>query len=221
EAQIKAITDDLQVDAVKIGMLPDSSHPEIIAKFIKAGKLKNIVLDPVMVATSGDALISNSNILPLIQYLFPCADLITPNLNETQVLVKHPVSDTKQMLQAAKELLELGPKAVLIKGGHLQSEKMTDLLLLSSRVEHPFWFSLPKIESNNLHGTGCTLSSAIAFFLGNGENIEKAVHSAKNYIYQAILSGKNLHIGNGHGPVNHFFEPISLTNKKYYKKEEF
>ena len=139
----------------------------------------------------------------------PLATLFTPNLSEAQVLTGIRVNGQESMQAAAHELLKLGSRAVLIKGGHLDGGRMYDLLQVKDEPE-PHLFSADKVESNNTHGTGCTLSSAIATRLALGDSLEDAVARAKEYVWQGILTGKDVHIGDGHGPLNHFHSPEAM-----------
>ena len=145
----------------------------------------------------------------LTSQLMPMATLITPNLSEAEVLTGKRITTISEMEIAAKELLGFGSQAVLVKGGHLNENEMCDVLYIKGE-EHPHRFSSPKIESRNTHGTGCTLSSAIATYLALGEPLDEAVRKAKAYVYEGILNGKDVHIGEGHGPLNHFFAPVAM-----------
>lgn len=200
-AQIDAVLDDLDVNAVKIGML---SSPDIIATV--SGRLKAftgpIVLDPVMVAKSGDALLRTDAVNALVTQLLPMATLLTPNLPEAAKLLGGPEATTLVEMRAqGLALLNLGPKAVLMKGGHATSEICTDFLITKSGV---FEFTALRIQTKNTHGTGCTLSSAIAAGLAKGLDMEAAVGDAHTYLQAAIAKADTLTIGSGHGPVHHF-----------------
>ena len=162
-----------------------------------------------MVSTSGHKLMEDNAIEALTSQLMPMATLITPNLSEAEVLTGKHITTIPEMEIAAKELLGFGSQAVLVKGGHLNENEMCDVLYIKGE-EHPHRFSSPKIESRNTHGTGCTLSSAIATYLALGEPLDEAVRKAKTYVYQGILNGKDVHIGEGHGPLNHFFSPVAM-----------
>ncbi len=197
-AQITAIFEDVEVAAVKIGMLaqPDIIHQ--IADVLEKYKPPFIVLDPVMVATSGDPLISSGAIDVLKERLIPLADVITPNISEAQKLSRKAVLD---MHVAAKELLALGSRAVFLKGGHLKEVQARDVLAMSDGAVHEF--SVPRIDTPNTHGTGCTLSSAIAAYLAKGENMPSACEKAKAYLSGALEASEELDVGYGHGPVHH------------------
>lgn len=206
-AQIKAVVTDIGVDAVKIGMLHDPEVVHVVASAIQEYKLTRVVLDPVMVATSGDALIAPPTIQVLVRELFPLVSVITPNLDEASLLLQRPILSRSDLDLAAQDLCKMGAKAALVKGGHLAGEQVTDVLLSSGKLHD---FSSTRIVSQNTHGTGCTLSSAIACYLGMGHPLEAAVGMARNYILQAIAAGSNMKIGAGHGPLNHGFAPIKM-----------
>lgn len=202
--QLDAVFLDLNIAAVKIGMLADSSIIELIAEKLEQYRPPYIVLDPVMVATSGDTLLKDSAINKLKERLLPLASLITPNLPEAAVLtgLDKPESET-EMHQMVSALRELNTAAVLLKGGHLEeSDQSNDLLITSESVQT---ISADRIITKNTHGTGCTLSSAIASYLAQNNDLLTAVGHAKHYITQAIIHSQNLHVGQGHGPVDHFF----------------
>ena len=202
-AQIQAVLDDIGVDAVKIGML---NTPEVIvevAQRLAAGDCPNIVLDPVMVAKSGDQLLQEEAVTALRQHLIPISTIITPNIPEAEVLSGLPVGNRSQMETAARALLELGGRAVLLKGGHLRGEDSPDCLVTAGA--DPIWLEGNRLATPNTHGTGCTLSSAIAAHLAHGLTIAGAVSAAKEYLRRAIIAGADYRLGQGHGPVHHFF----------------
>ncbi|ACF14493.1 phosphomethylpyrimidine kinase [Chloroherpeton thalassium ATCC 35110] len=202
--QIDAIFEDIGADAVKIGMLNDAAIIRAVAERLKAHHAKNIVLDPVMVAKSGDKLLQSEAINALKSELFPIVKLLTPNLPEAEVLLGGEILTRKDMEDAAKALKMFGARAVLVKGGHSNETTCADCLLSDDQRIH--WFENPRIETENTHGTGCTLSSAIAAYMGKGQTIKDAVASAKAYISEAIQAGKDYRLGNGHGPVRHFYK---------------
>jgi len=206
-AQIKAVVSDIGVDAVKIGMLHDPEVVHVVASAIREFKLTRVVLDPVMVATSGDALIASSTIAVLVKELFPLVSVITPNLDEASLLLQRPITTRAELDWAAKDLVSMGARAALVKGGHLTGDEVTDVLLSNGQLGS---FSSARIASQNTHGTGCTLSSAIACYLGMGHGLEAAVGLARSYILQAIAAGADVKIGAGHGPLNHGFSPIKM-----------
>ncbi len=202
-AQLDAVLCDIACDAVKIGMLFSSELIRTVAEGLQRHGVKQIVLDPVMVAQSGDRLVQDEAIDALKKYLIPLADIITPNLPEASVLLGRDVKTTEEIMPAAVELAGLGCGAVLVKGGHLESDDCDDCLYLSAEKR---MITLPgkRIATSNNHGTGCTLSSAIAANLAKGVEVEEAVLRAKKYITAAIEAGATYKIGNGHGPVHHF-----------------
>ncbi len=201
-AQIDAVFSDLAVDAVKIGMLSRPAVIEAVAAGLDAFERTDAVLDPVMVAASGDPLLADEAVAVLVAELFPRAALITPNLQEAARILDAPVAAGRAQMQAqAEALLALGPRAVLVKGGHGEEAESADILLSSEGVQ---WFSAPRHETSNTHGTGCTLSSAIAAGLARGLDLAAAVSAAKDYVTAAIMAADQLAIGSGHGPVHHF-----------------
>lgn len=204
EAQIDAVLEDIGADAIKIGMLFSPELIEAVAQRLRQHRATNIVLDPVMVAQSGDRLLQNDAIAALKSELIPLADLVTPNLPETSVLLGRDIHSLDELEGAANELAQLGSSNVLIKGGHLEEGDSDDLLYLG---EENRLITLPekRIATTNNHGTGCTLSSAIASGLAQGLDLESSVHRAKEYITGAIASGADYSLGKGHGPVDHFF----------------
>lgn len=209
KAQIEAVMADIRPRAVKIGMVNDAGTIRAIAESLEAYPSHYTVLDPVMISTSGHRLMEEDAITALTDRLMPLATLITPNLHEAEALTGKKISTLSEMEAAARELLAFGSQAVLVKGGHLEEEEMCDVLYIKGETQ-PRLFSSPKIESRNTHGTGCTLSSAIATYLALGEPLGEAVRKAKAYVHQGISTGKDVHIGAGHGPLNHFFAPVAM-----------
>lgn len=204
EHQLDVVFSDLNVVAVKVGMLADANIIKVVAKKIKQYRPSFLVVDPVMVATSGDLLLEESAISTLKSELLPLADVITPNLPEGAALIGGKVpSNEDEMTTMIARLRELGAHSVLLKGGHLeQDENSNDLLIFADKVER---LSAKRVATRNTHGTGCTLSSAIASFLAQGYPLLEAVKLGKYYISSAIAHADELEIGKGHGPVNHFF----------------
>ena len=201
-AQMDSVFSDLKVDAVKIGMLSQVGVIETVAAGIERHGISRVVLDPVMVAASGDRLLSEDAIAALRTVLLPHAAIVTPNLPEAAAILGEEVAQDEQtMLDQGKRILAMGPSAVLIKGGHGSGPESTDLLIESTNVHR---FPAPRIATKNTHGTGCTLSSAIAAKLALGYTLHPAVEAAKAYISAAIAAGRDLDIGQGHGPVHHF-----------------
>ncbi|MCK4311171.1 MAG: bifunctional hydroxymethylpyrimidine kinase/phosphomethylpyrimidine kinase [Candidatus Cloacimonetes bacterium] len=204
--QIDAVICDIGVDAVKIGMLLSAEVIKVIARKLQEYKIKKIVLDPVMVAKSGDKLLQDDAINALKEKLIPLATIITPNLPEAEVLIDHKLNDKEDVELAAKKLLDCNNQAILIKGGHFVGDESSDCLILKEKDQIEIhWLKAQRIYSANTHGTGCTLSSAIASFMARDYSIFEAVRAAKDYITNAIIKGAEYKIGEGHGPVHHFY----------------
>lgn len=201
-AQINAIYDDLEPDALKSGMLFSKNIIDTVSDILKERNKSPYVLDPVMVATSGAKLLQDDAIDSMINKLFPLADVVTPNLPEAELLSNMKIKNYDDVEVAAKKILELGPKSVIIKGGHFEKFKSVDILLSEDKI---YEFESERIETKNTHGTGCTFSSAIATHLGQSFSLIDSVKHSKAYITSAIIYGANLNIGKGFGPVNHFF----------------
>lgn len=202
-SQLDAVFTDLNIVAVKIGMLSDSKIIQVVADKLKQYQPQHIVLDPVMVATSGDMLLEESAVASLKQYLLPLADLITPNLPEAAALTGQSVPQTKaQMHQLIDAIRVLDAKACLLKGGHLESDADSVDLLIAHDV---YELSAKRVATQNTHGTGCTLSSAIASYLAQGHELAHAVLLGKTYLTQALSYANELAVGQGHGPVHHFY----------------
>ncbi|WP_194436966.1 bifunctional hydroxymethylpyrimidine kinase/phosphomethylpyrimidine kinase [Vibrio fluminensis] len=204
ESQLDAVFTDLNIVAVKIGMLADANIIRVVANKIKQYQPRFLVVDPVMVATSGDLLLEQSAISTLKTELLPLADIITPNLPEGAALTSLAIPQSQaEMNDMINDLRQLGAKAVLLKGGHLEKDhNSNDLLITMNNAE---LISAKRHQTKNTHGTGCTLSSAIASYLAQGNELTDAVKLAKHYISQAIAHADQLQVGQGHGPVHHFF----------------
>lgn len=201
-AQMRSIADDLAVCAIKTGMLADRATVETVADGL-ASLFPGVplVVDPVMVATSGDVLLLPDAIAAVVTRLLPRASLLAPNLREAARLLDCPVADTLDEMEAqGRALLALGPDAVLVKGGHGTGAEATDVLVTNAGVER---FSAPRIATANTHGTGCTLAAAVAAGLAHGEPMRVAVQRAKAFVWQAIAAGRALRVGHGNGPVDH------------------
>jgi hydroxymethylpyrimidine/phosphomethylpyrimidine kinase len=211
KAQLQSVLDDIGVDAVKIGMLHAPDIVEVVAWAIDHYQLKNVVLDPVMVATSGDRLIAEETVSVLVRELFPRVQVLTPNLDEAALLLGRPLRQVPQLHAAASDLQAMGASAVLLKGGHLEGNEVVDVL--SQTGLSPEVFSSARIHSPNVHGTGCSLSSAIAAHLALGLTLTQAVAHARQYILQAIAAGAQVRTGHGHGPLNHGFRPVVMHVK--------
>ena len=209
KAQIQAVVEDIGVDAVKLGMLHAPEVVEVVAWAIDHYRLPNVVLDTVMVASSGQRLTAADAAIALVRELFPRCTLVTPNLDEAALLIGHAIDGVDAMEGAAAELLALGARAVLLKGGHLQGDSLVDVLVAEG--DSPRRYVSPRIASRNLHGTGCTLSSAIAANLALGHALADAVEHARAYVRGAIAAGADVVTGTGsHGPLNHGSAPVPM-----------
>ncbi|MDR2040715.1 MAG: bifunctional hydroxymethylpyrimidine kinase/phosphomethylpyrimidine kinase [Tannerella sp.] len=211
--QAEAVFDDLAVNALKTGMLPTPEIIDTVAALIDRYRPATVIADPVMVATSGARLAAASITDAFREKLYPLLTLLTPNVPEAEVLSGVPIRTEDDFRRAADVLLAQGCRAVLVKGGHLASKRSTDWLFRPDR--RPVSFSSPRIPTANLHGTGCTLASAIAACCALGMDLERAVGSAKTYVAEAIRRGNGICTGKGCGPVNHFFAPKILTAFDY------
>jgi hydroxymethylpyrimidine/phosphomethylpyrimidine kinase len=201
-AQIDAVFSDLAVDAVKIGMVAQLATIDAIAEGLKRWSPGHVVLDPVMVATSGDRLLAADAVEALRTKLIPHAALVTPNLPEAAALLDEPVAASEDAIERqGKRLLAMGCPAVLIKGGHGEGSESTDYLVTASGIVA---LSAPRVATQNTHGTGCSLSSAIAAGLAKGEDMETAVRNAKAWVSAAIAAADRFAVGHGHGPIHHF-----------------
>lgn len=203
EAQIQSVFSDIDVNAVKIGMLSESEIINVVSDNLIRWKQKLVVLDPVMVSTSGDRLLKAEAVNSIIKKLFPVAAIITPNLTEAAALLGEKIAKTDaEMISQGKGLLLLGAKSVLMKGGHGEGSESVDIYISQDEVIR---FSAPRILTKNTHGTGCTLSSAITAGLSKGYPIKQAIDEAKIYITGALTAADELKIGHGSGPVHHFY----------------
>lgn len=202
QSQIQSVLSDIPVGAIKTGMLATADIIHAVAEILTSYPAIPLVLDPVMVATSGDRLLAQDAISVLIKELLPRATIITPNLIEAAALLGKPIAQNQEeIFQQATELLALGSQAVLIKGGHAQGLEANDFLLTHSEQ---FMFTAPRITTKNTHGTGCTLAAAIAGGLAKKMSLYDAIAQAKDYLHNALLNSHKLHIGQGSGPVHHF-----------------
>ena len=212
KAQIDAVVQDIGVDAVKIGMLHSPDVVHVVADAIRTYQLPHVVLDPVMVATSGDRLIAQETVAVLVQELFPLAEVVTPNLDEAGWLLGRNIEGVEALELAAQDLLRLGARAALLKGGHLPGDWVVDVLAVQGG-EHAqgqgHRLQSQRIATHNGHGTGCTLSSAIAAQLALGQPLQQAVEQARAYILGAIAAGADVTTGHGHGPLNHGYAPVA------------
>jgi hydroxymethylpyrimidine/phosphomethylpyrimidine kinase len=205
-SQLITVLEDIEVDAIKIGMIGSVENALVIAETIAHFKPKFVVIDPVMTSSSGTKLSQVEMIGVFWDNLFPIADLLTPNIDEAKLLLSREIDSLSAMKEAATEMINRGCRAVLLKGGHMISERLFDVL--AQKGKEPLVFESVFIESPNLHGTGCTLSTAIATFLAQGNSLPEAIIFAKEYISGAIEAGKEIKTGNGNGPLNHFFDPV-------------
>lgn len=207
--QAEAVLDDITVDAVKTGMLPTPEIIKTVADLIDRYNLKNVIVDPVMVATSGARLADSDIAEAFRKHLYTRAMLITPNIPEAEALSGITIHTEEDFQKAANIMMEQGCRAVLIKGGHFANDQSTDILFGPQRGTSAV-ISSNRVESKNLHGTGCTFSSAIAANIALGWDLENAVKRSKMYIFSAIKNGSQVTTGKGYGPVNHLFNPKRL-----------
>jgi hydroxymethylpyrimidine/phosphomethylpyrimidine kinase len=198
--QLDALATDLPPDAVKSGMLGSGELVETTAAGIERHALRHYVLDPVMVATSGDRLLEAAAEAQIARRLVPLAALVTPNLDEARILVQEDVRTPDEMERAGRALVRMGAGAALVKGGHLAGEEVVDVLVTDGHVRR---FARPRLDTTSTHGTGCTLSAGIAAGLALGRPLEQAVADALDFVYRAIAAAPGLGRG-GHGPLNHF-----------------
>lgn len=209
EEQLSAVFEDIRVDATKIGMLFSSEIMKSVARMLLQFQVKNVVLDPVMFAKNGLALLQREAVGTLVEHLLPCATLLTPNIPEASALTSIPITSEEAMIFAA-HTLKKRCRAVLLKGGHFPGVErngvVKDLLIQENGQE--IWFEKPHIQTRNTHGTGCTYSAAIAAFLAQGATLPDAVAQARDYLQGAIESGAKQDIGRGHGPVDHAWKMI-------------
>ena len=204
EGQIDAVLSDIGTDAVKIGMLHSAEVVDLVADKMKQYEVRNVVLDPVMVSTSGHRLIEDNAVQVIKERLLPLARVMTPNVPEAEILAGRKISGECDFRDVALELSSAYGVSVMLKAGHLSGETLTDYFL---NAEDGSMTLLPskRVVTLNTHGTGCTLSSAIAAALAKGQGLTEAAGTAKRYLEQALISGSEYEIGNGFGPVNHFF----------------
>jgi hydroxymethylpyrimidine/phosphomethylpyrimidine kinase len=203
--QIKSVLDDIGADAVKIGMLHSSELIIAVREALDKYRVSNIVLDPVMVATSGDKLLQDEAIETLTSLMIPFSRLITPNIPEAEILLGEKIDSQADLPLAAKALSCNRSVSVLLKAGHLSEDVLTDVFY-NAETDETIRLTSPRIHTKNTHGTGCTFSSAVAAFLAHGLSLNQAVIDAKKYMEKAIKAGADYQIGQGHGPVHHFFD---------------
>ncbi|KEO73523.1 hydroxymethylpyrimidine kinase [Anditalea andensis] len=208
EGQILAVLEDIKPKAIKIGMIDRPEVVEVIVKILKNYSHIPVIFDPVMVATSGHKLIHEETISVLSRELIPLVKLVTPNMDEAAILSGMELNDKNSLEMAGMKILSQGANAVLVKGGHLKGETVYDILLEDANQITAFESN--KIHTMNVHGTGCTLSSAIAAEIAKGQTIAQAVKLARNYVWMAIEEGKDVVTGSGNGPLNHFYNPQQI-----------
>ncbi|MCF0073376.1 bifunctional hydroxymethylpyrimidine kinase/phosphomethylpyrimidine kinase [Dyadobacter sp. CY261] len=208
QEQLEAVFEDITIDAVKIGMVNTVEVAEVIAQILDRFKPGFVVFDPVMVSTSGSKLIRDETVSVLWNELFPRVDLITPNLDEGEILLGGQIRTAAAMKGAAIQMVEKGCRAVLLKGGHLIGATIYDVL--AQQGQEVLILESDYIDSRNVHGTGCTLSSAIATYAARGNSLAESIIFAKDYIAGAIRAGKDVITGHGPGPLNHSFSPLSM-----------
>lgn len=210
--QIRAILEDIVPDAIKIGMVHTPQLVETIVSTLAQYKKIPIVFDPVMVATSGHRLIEEETITAITDQLFPIADVITPNMDEAAILADMKVETLEDLYTAGERIKKLGCKTILLKGGHQETSTITSLFYDENEIFHSF--ETAKFDTHNTHGSGCTLSSAIAAYIAQGKTLYEAVSLGQEYIYQAIKNGIDVQTGHGNGPLNHFFNPQKLIKNE-------
>lgn len=207
--QMRAVLDDIPPDAVKTGMVHSVELVETIVNTLAEYPRVPLVFDPVMVATSGHKLIEDSTIAVIVECLFPLADIITPNLDEAAVLAGMSIETLDDMYTAGEKILTLGCRSLLLKGGHLKADRLTSLFFDGKGGVSEY--SSEKYDTCNTHGSGCTLSSAIASYIARGKKLADAVVLAQDYVTRAIFHGKDVRTGRGNGPLNHFHDPMKLV----------
>lgn len=215
EEQLHTILDDIFPNAIKIGMVHSSELVDTIVNVLTKYPKTNLVFDPVMVATSGHKLIEDRTVRTIIERLLPLADIITPNLDEAAVLAQMSIETVDEMYVAGEKIKALGCNSLLLKGGHLKTKQLTSLFFAPTGEVHEYHSE--KYDTNNTHGSGCTLSSAIASYIAQGKSLFDAVVSGQDYVQQAIFYGKDVQTGKGNGPLNHFFNPQKLIKNEMVK----
>jgi len=216
--QLQAICEDIPVDAVKIGMLHRAEVIETVAKYLRRYALSNIVLDPVFAAKNGEGLLNVDALQTLQKELFPLVTVLTPNLDEAGILLRKKIVYRQEMEEAGRQLLAMGVPAVVVKGGHIPGPSCADCLCWQEtdvrQQPKVWWFEGPRLNTRNTHGTGCTFSSAVAVFLGRGQQVAEAVDNAKKFTAAAIAAGAEYQLAfaqepTGHGPLLHFSASVS------------
>lgn len=210
--QLLAVLEDIRPDAIKIGMVHSVGLVNVIADILTAYPDIPVVFDPVMIATSGHRLIEQDTVAAIVEKLFPLSEVITPNMDEASFLTGIPVKGIDDMQEAAAMIMQMNPKALLLKGGHLQSEKLTSMLVNTAGLIQEYHSD--KIDTKNMHGSGCTLSSAIASYLAIGDSLRDAVAKAQVYVHGAIFNAADVIIGKGNGPLNHSYNPQTMIKNE-------
>ncbi|MFD2603063.1 bifunctional hydroxymethylpyrimidine kinase/phosphomethylpyrimidine kinase [Flavobacterium suzhouense] len=210
--QLLAVLEDIRPDAIKIGMVHSVGLVNVITEVLEAYPDIPVVFDPVMIATSGHRLIEEDTVSAIVEKLFPLSAVITPNMDEASFLTGIPVTGIDDMQEAAAMIMQMRPKALLLKGGHLQSEKLTSMLVNAAGLIQEYHSD--KIDTKNMHGSGCTLSSAIASYLAIGDTIRDAVAKAQEYVHGAIFNAADVVIGKGNGPLNHSYNPQKMIKNE-------
>ena len=203
--QIESIFNDIKVDAIKTGLLLTADIINVVAAAVGNYRKKALIVDPVMVAKNKRVLLNKSAQKAMLDKLFPLATLVTPNIDEAEYLLGMTISDLDSMQEAAIKISDLGSRTVLIKGGHLiKMKKSVDCLYIKKENKF-YWFASPRVNTNNTHGAGCTLSAAITAYMASGCDLVTAITNAKKYVTGAILAGKQYRLGHGPGPTCHFY----------------
>ena len=213
--QLETLLEDIQPNAIKIGMVHSVDHVNVITEVLQQYPDIRIIYDPVMISSSGHQLIEDDAISSIIEKLFPLSALITPNVDEASLLANIPIKTVEDMRSAGSKILEMKPKALLLKGGHLESEQLTSLLFDASGIVKTL--HTDKVITKNTHGTGCTLSSAIASYVARGLPLSDAVAQAQDYVYDAILQAADVLCGKGNGSLNHSYDPQKMIKQEIGK----
>lgn len=206
-SQLEAVLSDIKIDSIKLGMMYSADIIKVVAETLVKYSAKNIVVDPVLKSSTGDSLIQKNILESYKKMLFPILEIFTPNKDEAEIFTGIKIYNEDDIIHVGNKLIDMGCKAVLMKGGHFKGDMATDYFINDNQVHK---FSTERIISNNDHGTGCTLSSAIASFLAIGYPLKTAIENAKIYISKALENGQDYKTGNGRGPLNHFYSPKIL-----------
>lgn len=210
--QLATIFEDIMPDAIKIGMVHTPELVEVITESLIQYPDVPVVFDPVMVATSGHRLIEEETVCAITEKLFPLSEIITPNMDEASILAQMEVGTLEEMYKATERIKKMGCRNILLKGGHQEGSRIISVFM--DGENEFFEFETMKLVTANTHGSGCTLSSAIASFRAQGKNLQHAVSLAQQYVFEAIINGADVKTGNGHGPLNHFFDPRKLIKNE-------